>query len=166
MVQDTNNSLGRWKIFEEARRGVIGYYADPPYTAQQYSRFYHLLESYASPNHIQLMQQNNQPTQGLIPPRQDRHQSRFSKKGTIHDAFVDLIDLSIECDANLAISYSTPRLMIARMMSLTELVELLQSSFEVDEIRFDHQYREFNKAELSDKAEALDVLLLCRRKLQ
>ena len=39
-------------------------YADPPYTAQQYSRFYHLLESYASTEPIRLMHQKGGPHKG------------------------------------------------------------------------------------------------------
>ena len=139
-------------------------YADPPYTAQQYSRFYHLLESYASTKPIRLMHQKGEPTQGLIPPREDRHQSRFSKKTTIESAFKDLITLSEKCDANLAISYSTSRKRNSRMISLDKLRLLLESTFEVEMIRFDHKYREFNKAELSDSSDSEDVLLLCRRK--
>ena len=139
-------------------------YADPPYTAQQYSRFYHLLESYASTEPIRLMHQKGEPTQGLIPPIEDRHQSRFSRKTTIVSAFKDLITLSEKCDANLAISYSTSRKKNARMISLDKLCLLLESTFEVEMITFDHKYREFNKAELSDSSDSEDVLLLCRRK--
>lgn len=139
-------------------------YADPPYTAQQYSRFYHLLESYASTEPIRLMHQKGEPTQGLIPPKEDRHQSRFSRKTTIESAFKDLISLSERCDANLAISYSTSRKKNSRMISLDELRLLLESTFEVEMKTFDHKYREFNKAELSDSSDSEDVLLLCRRK--
>ena len=139
-------------------------YADPPYTAQQYSRFYHLLESYASTEPIRLMQKEGEPTRGLIPPKEDRHQSRFSRKTTIENAFKDLISLSEKTDANLAISYSTSRKKNSRMISLDKLRLLLGSAFEVEMIRFDHKYREFNKAELSDNSDSEDVLLLCRRK--
>ena len=139
-------------------------YADPPYTAQQYSRFYHLLESYASTNPILLMQKENKATKGLIPPKEHRHQSRFSKKTTITDAFADLIELSNRCDANIAISYSTPREKNSRMISLQGLHGLLESTFEVEEIYFDHKYRQFNKSVLASETDSEDILLICRRK--
>ena len=139
-------------------------YADPPYTAQQYSRFYHLLESFVSIDPIRLMHQKNKPTKGLIPPKEDRHQSNFSKKTTISGAFQDLIELSNRCKANLAISYSTPRDKNSRMISLDGLHALLENTFEVEEITFNHKYREFNKTELSAKSDSEDILLVCRRK--
>ena len=162
--RDHQQLKGPMEVLENEVMQCDWIYADPPYTAQQYSRFYHLLESYVSSNPILLMQQNNKATKGLIPPQEDRHQSRFSRKTTITDAFRDLIELSNHCNANLAISYSTPRDKNSRMISLHELHALLENTFEVEEIAFNHKYREFNKAELSAKSDSKDILLVCRRK--
>ena len=74
-------------------------YADPPYTKDQYSRFYHLFETiilYDYPDAV-----------GKGRCRTDRQVSSFSLKSEVNDAMERLIGASAELGADLVLSYPT-----------------------------------------------------------
>jgi adenine-specific DNA-methyltransferase len=82
------------KVFREDAETLVGrlnkqdslpsvIYADPPYTADQYSRYYHLYET--------LLQYDYPESSGIGRYRPDRFVSRFSLKTTVADAFERLI---------------------------------------------------------------------------
>jgi len=121
-------------------------YADPPYTAQQYSRFYHVPEvllNYAIPR---LHVHRGQVTRGLYP--EDRFKSRFSSKRSAPGAFSDLLDLAAQARAALAISYSgshTGETGNERMIDLDTLLRLCRErTSRVELIAHEHVYRQFN----------------------
>jgi hypothetical protein len=60
------------------------YYADPPYTAQQYSRFYHLLETITD-YRVGPLLHGNDTTSGLY--TRERYKSAFSSKAKAGLAF-------------------------------------------------------------------------------
>lgn len=83
-------------------------YADPPYTRDHYSRFYHVLETLAlrdnpaiakNPGAIQ-----GELSRGLY--RVDRHQSPFCIKTQVHGAFLEMFKQVSAQDASLVLSYS------------------------------------------------------------
>ena len=152
---------------EELETGELHFdwvYADPPYTAQQYSRFYHLLESFVSPGQFRLMHNDGEATKGLIPPAEDRFQSNFSARTTVREGFSDLISLSERCQANLAVSYSTSREKNKRMVSLPDLKDILRKKFYVEEHSLDHDgYRQFN-IDAAGVGDSQDILLVCTRR--
>jgi adenine-specific DNA methylase len=83
-------------------------YADPPYTRDHYSRFYHVLETLClrdNPN-ISTMVTNGekQISRGIY--REYRHQSPFCIKSQAPRAFETLIQKVRKIDAALVISYS------------------------------------------------------------
>jgi hypothetical protein len=129
-------------------RGTTTVYADPPYTAQQYSRFYHLLETLVTgvPPVLQLV--NGKVTRGLYP--QGRYLSPFSSRRQAPGAFRKFIETARKADANLVVSYSAgigKATGNARMVSLedmrTWMVEAYgASNFSLE--RLDFRYRQFN----------------------
>lgn len=123
-------------------------YADPPYTAQQYSRFYHVPEVLLQGVVPRLQLGKFGVTRGLYP--EDRFKSRFCSKRKAPDAFADLVRLATSLRAQLLISYSGSRagsVGNARMVSLEDVVRIARSSFaEVRVTELDHAYRQFNHA--------------------
>lgn len=133
---------------ELVANGVAAVYADPPYTAQQYSRFYHALDTLAegSPKRLQLV--NGEVTAGLYPD--GRYLSPYCSKRQARPAFTRLAALCRKADATLLLSYSSSAKDStgnARMISLPALVGVLATTYGRDAIEiveFTHQYRQFN----------------------
>lgn len=121
-------------------------YADPPYTAQQYSRFYHLPEVITSYQVPKLQLVSGRPTAGLY--NQDRFKSRFSSKTKAPAAFRDMAALAASHESELLVSYSNSRSGVtgnSRMIELDELERIFSDFFEtVDVLELDHAYRQFN----------------------
>lgn len=83
-------------------------YADPPYTRDHYSRFYHVLETMClrdSPQ-ISLVKKNGAtvPSRGLY--RQGRHQSPFCIRSEAPKALADLFEAACRHDVPVVLSYS------------------------------------------------------------
>ncbi len=99
---------GANKVFREDAELLVGrlnrrnslpsvIYADPPYTADQYSRYYHLYET--------LLQYDYPASSGIGRYRPDRFTSRFSLKTTVASAFENLISNAARLGCELIISY-------------------------------------------------------------
>ncbi len=73
-------------------------YADPPYTADHYSRYYHVLET------LCLYDYPNSVNRGRY--REDRTNSGFSLRSKVKDEFRSLVDLSATLGSDLLISYT------------------------------------------------------------
>jgi hypothetical protein len=141
-------------------------YADPPYTAQQYSRFYHALDTlitYRVPN----LQHHGKITSGLYPS--DRFRSEFSSKRGAPSAFHNLLTSIYEVRATLLISYSDSQYRSdgnARMISRASLLEMCKTIFgssRVEQLQLGHAYRQFNATSLSNKnRNDSEFLILCR----
>lgn len=95
--QDTLSALG-------SDVGVI--YADPPYTRDHYSRFYHVLETIAMDDDpgVTPSQESSQPSRGLY--RENRHQSPFSIRTQVRPAFHELFSHAKRLDVPVVLSYS------------------------------------------------------------
>ena len=74
-------------------------YIDTPYTAEQYSRFYHILETICKYD-FPVLEENK----ALY--RSDRYISEFSKNSSANSAFETLIKLCAEKNKKIVISYS------------------------------------------------------------
>lgn len=143
-------------------------YADPPYTAQQYSRFYHIPETLIMYQIPQLQNHRGKVTRGLYPNK--RHKSRFCSKRKAPAAFNDLLLLARSLDATLIISYSgtkSGKTGNARMISLDELLMICHQhsdAYKTSVVEFDHAYRQFNHTDFAvsgrhDK----EFLIVCER---
>jgi adenine-specific DNA-methyltransferase len=141
-------------------------YLDPPYTAQQYSRFYHLLEtlcSYKFPNLIT----DGTITNGLYP--KDRFKSVFCSKRNALPAFSTIIERCKSAKANLLISYSHSVGESdgnARTMSFSEILNECEKHYGakfVEWVGMEHSYRQFNSSGLANQMRNdPEVLITCK----
>lgn len=128
--------------------GVATVYADPPYTAQQYSRFYHVLETLIGGRPPVLQEHRGQVTKGLYPA--NRYHSPFSSRREAPRAFQALVRTAREAGANAVISYSASAGTTgnARMVSLEDLLAWLRTAYgqgNVEVQQLTHRYRQFNQ---------------------
>lgn len=140
-------------------------YADPPYTAQQYSRFYHIPEIIGSYYIPELQLISGEPTIGIY--NNNRFKSRFSSKTFAPEAFRDLAALARAKKCDLLVSYSESKSGItgnSRMIGLDDLKKIFMESFDsVEVIPLDLQYRQFNSADslIIDKDDR-ELMIYCR----
>ena len=112
-------------------------YADPPYTRDHYSRFYHVLETIALGDEpevstVRLSGRTN-ASRGLY--RSGRHQSPFCIKSKARSAFADLFAGVRQFEVPLLLSYSPysegtvarPR---PRLLTIPEIVDVAQTEFD------------------------------------
>lgn len=105
------------KLAGKARQPAV-IYADPPYTSDQYSRYYHVLENcilYDYPK-----------TAGKGQYRPDRFTSGFSLRSTVGRSFAELVAAASKLDAVLILSYPTNGLLAH---STGRLLEILNSHY-------------------------------------
>ncbi|MEZ0229777.1 MAG: DNA adenine methylase [Planctomycetota bacterium] len=81
-------------------------YVDPPYTSDNYSRFYHLLEVIADYDYPPLDLRAGAATKGRYPSRDRRHQSAFCRRATVEDEVRDLLEACARSGANVVFSYA------------------------------------------------------------
>lgn len=145
--QDTLSTLG-------SDVGVI--YADPPYTRDHYSRFYHVLETIAVDDDpgVTTRQVASEPSRGLY--RESRHQSPFSIRTQVRPAFHELFSHGKRLDVPLVLSYSpmsggTRARPETRLMSIQDLMALAGDYFAdvrlIDVASSSHS--RFNRSELN-----------------
>lgn len=109
-------------------------YADPPYTRDHYSRYYHVLETIALRDQPSVSRTNlnggRSVSRGVY--RLERHQSPFSICSQAPNAFRELMRLTSHREASLVLSYS-PHLADGasrpRVMTTTELEALARQFF-------------------------------------
>jgi adenine-specific DNA-methyltransferase len=83
-------------------------YADPPYTRDHYSRFYHVLETMCLRDNptISFVKKNGKKTFTRAIYREGRHQSDFCIRSAAPSAFETLFSLAKDNDLPLILSYS------------------------------------------------------------
>lgn len=142
------------------------YYLDPPYTAQQYSRFYHVLETIAT-SELPRLPAGSAPTTGLYPG--DRYKSAFSSRRHALAALSVVLNRVASLKATAIVSYSVSARGSdgnARMISLEELLAACSQAFggrRVEIVELAHKYRQFNSEEnANDGRDDKEVLVLCR----
>ena len=131
-------------------RDVRLVYADPPYTAQQYSRFYHLLDVYAQGRPRPLQRVRGNITKGLYPT--NRYMSPYCRKTQAAAALRRLAATCRDAEATLLLSYSLSARRSTgneRILSLDALISILASSYgqaNLNIAELDHRYRQFNSS--------------------
>jgi len=144
-------------------------YADPPYTRDHYSRFYHVLETMClrdNPTISQVMKDGNlMPSRGAY--REDRHQSEFCIRSTAPVAFDALFRSAREHDFPLVLSYSpheTGDGTHPRVVSMNQIVELARTYYDrvevcaVERVTHNQLNRSGLKLKTRDQAE---IILKC-----
>jgi len=114
-------------------------YADPPYTRDHYSRFYHVLETMClrdNPSISHVMKGGNLvPSRGAY--REDRYQSEFCIRSAAPAAFEALFRSAHEHDLPLVLSYSpheTDDGTHPRVVSMDQIVELACAHYDRVEV--------------------------------
>ncbi|MEM7218246.1 MAG: DNA adenine methylase [Pseudomonadota bacterium] len=143
-------------------------YADPPYTRDHYSRFYHVLETLCLRDTPQItttmLNGTGSISRGIY--RNDRHQSPFCIKSQAPDAFRDLfsgvssLDIPLICSYSPFVSNGHPRL-----MTVEAIVDLAKIYFDKVEVRFAEgvTHSKLNKSELEmETGKNAEVFIVCR----
>ena len=131
--------------------GVV--YCDPPYTDDQYSRFYHVLETLVSYDYPEVT--------GAGQYRQDRFTTPFSLKGQVEAAFKQMIGLVAAIGADLIISYPTNGLLHNVGGSVIELLKCNFASVSVV-ATLPHVHSTFGASKGSSKADVVENIYLAR----
>lgn len=144
-------------------------YADPPYTRDHYSRFYHVLETITLRDSPELTTTNirgeKHISNGIY--RKDRHQSPFCIMSKAHDAFKEMFEITSSGDKNLVLSYSPydeTKKTHPRVVTLRQLLDLAKVYYQhVDLIsagKFRHNKLNSTEHFLDASSEA-EVLIVC-----
>lgn len=155
----TTTSLDFKECLQKIEGGTI--YADPPYAFVHYSRFYHAIETFVKYDYPELQVKKEQVVKGRY--RSERHQSPFSIRTQVPDAFASMFELSSNSNANLVLSYSNTGL-----FELDELMELatarLGKRYSIDTLFSDHNHMTMGRR--NDRSrEVSEALIICKRKL-
>ena len=95
-------------------RGVGAVYADPPYTKDQYSRYYHVYET--------LYRYDFPDSHGAGRVRSDRFSTGFCLKSGVVGAFEELFDAVASRGIPLILSYPTEGLLASRGLTVPDLL--------------------------------------------
>jgi adenine-specific DNA-methyltransferase len=141
-------------------------YADPPYTAQQYSRFYHVLDLIASglPERLQPTR-TGAATRGLYPV--GRFLSDFCRVRRAPDALEVFVRAVRDAGAHLVLSYSasatgdTGNARVIPLATVTDIVAGAYGRGAVDCRSVDLTYRSFNRTSVAGAADR-ELLVVAR----
>jgi len=132
MAERKDFRVGLCKLSDDV--GVV--YADPPYTRDHYSRFYHVLETIAVGDEpgISSMSLAGSRMLSRAAYRQDRHQSPFCIRSQVETAFEFIFARVAERGLPLVLSYSplsegTTARPQTRLLSIDEILELAAGFF-------------------------------------
>lgn len=112
-------------------------YADPPYTRDHYSRFYHVLETLALGDDPRIDESNTGSSMSRGFYRADRFQSDFCIKSKAPGAFTRLLRGTADLGAPLLLSYSgydATREGRPRLLSIEDLVALARTVYGTVEV--------------------------------
>lgn len=144
-------------------------YADPPYTRDHYSRFYHVLETMVLRDSPEISTVNihgvTQISNGLY--RKDRYQSPFCIKSKAATAFEDMFKEISMANRNLLLSYSPydeTKKTHPRVVTIQQLISLAEKSFDsVRLISAGHfAHNKLNSAEhFLESSDEAEMLIVC-----
>lgn len=147
--------------------GVV--YADPPYTRDHYSRFYHVLETIALRDNPVISTNTahgvTQPSRGIY--RLDRHQSPFCIRSKAPEAFNQMFRQIAQQNLPLVLSYSpysSEKNAHPRVMTMEAITAVAKESFKGVEVSsvgsFSHS--RLNKSALhKDASTEAEYLFIC-----
>jgi len=144
-------------------------YADPPYTRDHYSRFYHVLETMCLRDNpaVSTMRLGDRELLSRGFYRSERHQSPFCIKTQAPGAFTELFEGVRRLKAPLVLSYSPYQASEGarpRLMTIDGIVELARKSFNNVEVRSVGKYahNKFNQQERNARMfYDSEVLVIC-----
>lgn len=125
-------------------------YLDSPYSQEQYSRFYHVLET--------VVKYDLPKVDFKAKYRNDRFRSSFCYKNKVKEAFEEIITFCKENDINLVISYSNKAL-----LSVDDLLNLCKNYFHSVSIQYiDYKHSTQGKGSNTLK----EILITCSNNIQ
>lgn len=129
---------------------------DPPYSAVQYSRFYHVLETIALGKRVQVT------GRGRYPPASQRPQSDFSKKTTSRAAFTTLLRKLGASRSSVIITF--PAGTCSNAVSGDDVVTIAKEWFRVQESEITGRFSTLggNNTVRDGRQPSLELLLLLR----
>jgi adenine-specific DNA methylase len=144
-------------------------YADPPYTRDHYSRFYHVLETMVLRDSPEISTVNihgvTQISNGLY--RKDRHQSPFCIRSQAPDAFRNMFSIISKSNRSLLLSYSPydeTKKTHPRVVTMQQLISLAKEYFNhVDMISAGHfTHNKLNSTEhFLESSDEAEMLIVC-----
>lgn len=142
-------------------------YADPPYTRDHYSRFYHVLETLCLEDFPRVSSTSIKGrgfTRGAY--RTERHQSPFSIKTQAPDAFRQLFSLVAEKQIPLVVSYSpTVANGHPRLMTIDGITDIAKRYFSVniEQARSPFVHSKLNRSDTHlASSKNSEVFIVCR----
>jgi adenine-specific DNA methylase len=147
-------------------------YADPPYTRDHYSRFYHVLETIALNDYPAVTRSNlgrgKRLSKGMY--RQDRHQSPFCIKSQAPREFERMFQKVAKTDRTLVLSYSPfnrAKGAHPRVMTVESLLSMAKSHFSHVEAlsagSFSHSKLNHTRLHLSSETDAELVIVMSNK---
>jgi len=129
---------------------------DPPYSAVQYSRFYHVLETLAIGKRIVVS------GRGRYPPPEQRPQSDFSKITTSRDAFTTLLRKLGEAGSSVIVTF--PANTCSTSVSGDDVVTIAKEWFRVEDRKITGKFSTLggNNTVRDGRQPSLELLLLLR----
>ena len=144
-------------------------YADPPYTRDHYSRFYHVLETMALDDSPEIstvtIHGNTHVSNGIY--RKDRHQSPFCIRSMAPMAFEDMFRIVSESNRNLLLSYSPydeSKESHPRVVTITQLLSWANNYFDnVEMVSAGHfSHSKLNSTEhFLESSDEAEMLIVC-----
>lgn len=122
------------KCLKELPENVVTVYADPPYTRDHYSRYYHVLETLTLRDTPKIstvtIHGSTHVSNGIY--RENRYQSPFCIKSKAPDAFRKMFELISTSGRNLLLSYSPydeTKKSHPRVVTMQQLISLAKEYF-------------------------------------
>lgn len=114
------------------RRNVGLIYADPPYTKDQYSRYYHVYET------LYLYDYPEISGEGRARPSEDRFSTGFSLRSQVKSSFERLFDLVSELEVPLILSYPSQGLLSDAGCTIQKIAEKRMRVTACESFGFEH----------------------------
>lgn len=169
MYQNTTMQCDYMECLNNLPDSVKVVYADPPYTRDHYSRFYHVLETMVLRDSPDISTVNihgkKQFSNGLY--RKDRYQSPFCIRSQAPNAFKRMFNVISQTNRSLLLSYSPyddTKKTHPRVVTMQQLISMAEESFEnVKTISAGHfTHNKLNSTEhFLESSDEAEMLIVC-----
>lgn len=148
-------SLNLLELLQDDSNKPATIYADPPYTEDQYSRYYHLYET--------LFLYDYPEVAGIGQYRSDRFQSNFSLKSQIENSMNKLIAGCSRLNADLVLSYPGNGLL---SNAKEQIPRMLKEHYPLVEIAYDisHQHSTMGGSKGQSKSDVQELIFVARKR--
>lgn len=160
---DVLELLGEDSLLDSEKVDLV--YLDPPYTSDNYSRFYHVLETLARYDYPELQCRGDELTKGRYPIRETRFTSDFCSGSQVEEAFRKVAKGCVSRGASLLISYSGDTGLLTKKWTreghsqpVAQMRDLLLEYFKTVEVR---EQKLMHSGQGDTNKAVQELLLLC-----